>query len=173
MKDYLKIAQILQNSSYFMSAAGIRNVKNDELASILKIVYESDTGDIDRSLLSLYKYHPGTIELSKRWRESNCDMFNENCDCFFPDVAFEDCYCRKQRREKILNHDKRNYSEYLEWRLSVFKRDNFTCRDCGQVGGELNAHHIKGYKKYPKLRIELSNGITLCEKCHRNRHKKR
>ena len=64
-------------------------------------------------------------------------------------------------------------SEYKEWRTSVFKRDNFTCQKCGIVGGELNAHHIKPYAKYKELRYELSNGITLCEDCHKLVHKRR
>ena len=53
-----------------------------------------------------------------------------------------------------------------EWRTKIFNRDNYTCKCCGKKGGRLQAHHIKGYKKYPKLRYELNNGITLCIKCH-------
>ena len=60
--------------------------------------------------------------------------------------------------------------QYKAWRADVFERDNFTCAICGQVGGTLNAHHIKPYAEYPELRYELSNGITLCEKCHRRIH---
>ena len=67
----------------------------------------------------------------------------------------------------------RECKEYKEWRLSVFERDNFTCVSCGQVGGTLNAHHIKEYAKYPQFRYSLENGVTLCEKCHRKIHKKR
>ena len=37
---------------------------------------------------------------------------------------------------------------------------------CGNVGGYLNAHHIKKFSEYPELRFELSNGMTMCRDCH-------
>ena len=66
----------------------------------------------------------------------------------------------------------RNTKEYSEWRESVYKRDKYTCQICKKVGGNLNAHHIKEYAKFPELRFEIDNGITLCEECHRKIHKK-
>lgn len=56
---------------------------------------------------------------------------------------------------------------YEAWRKDVFIRDKFTCQFCGEVGGKLNADHIKRFSDYPELRLELSNGRTLCEPCHR------
>jgi hypothetical protein len=171
-KDYLQIAQSFKESKYFISAVGHRQVEQDELVDVLKILNEVDPSKITETLNSLYKYHPKTIGLNRGWRKSNCNMFNENCDCFLPDMDFDECYCQRFRKEQVLNHDRRNYKEYFEWRTEVFKRDCYTCQECGQVGGKLNAHHIKSYKNYPKLRVETSNGVTLCEVCHRKRHKK-
>lgn len=67
---------------------------------------------------------------------------------------------------------KRNI-RHARWRKEVFERDKFMCLKCGQIGGQLNAHHLKSYKKYKKLRYEINNGITLCKKCHKEIHKKK
>lgn len=65
----------------------------------------------------------------------------------------------------------RHYPEYTEWVKSVYERDDYTCQKCNARGVTLNAHHILPYAQYKKLRTELSNGITLCEDCHRGFHK--
>lgn len=69
------------------------------------------------------------------------------------------------------NHKIRTCKEYKEWRTKVFQRDGFTCQICGQVGGKLNAHHIKHFSKDKNNRLNMDNGITLCEECHRLVHK--
>jgi 5-methylcytosine-specific restriction endonuclease McrA len=61
--------------------------------------------------------------------------------------------------------------EYLGWRKQVFERDNYVCQNCFTRGGYLEPHHIKSYTRFPEFRYELSNGQTLCLKCHRLIHK--
>ena len=68
-------------------------------------------------------------------------------------------------------NDLRRYSEYYEWRESVFKRDNYTCQCCGSNSGTLRAHHLDGYDWCKDKRTDINNGITLCEKCHDNKYK--
>lgn len=77
--------------------------------------------------------------------------------------------------------------EYRQWRSDVFTKDDFTCQECfDNTGGNLEAHHIKYLsnilEEYNISSLELArscselwninNGITLCEKCHINIHKK-
>jgi 5-methylcytosine-specific restriction endonuclease McrA len=65
-----------------------------------------------------------------------------------------------------INEQVRHSFEMKEWRNMVFGRDYHTCKGCGARGIYLNAHHIKPFSKYPELRLEVSNGITLCRPCH-------
>lgn len=56
--------------------------------------------------------------------------------------------------------------EATAWRREVFERDDYTCQICGVRGAYLEADHIKPFAYFPELRFELSNGRTLCRKCH-------
>ena len=68
----------------------------------------------------------------------------------------------------------KNSLEWKVWRRSVFERDNYTCQKCGDKNFkglgktiELHPHHIKDRYSFPELQFEVSNGQTLCIKCHR------
>ena len=63
--------------------------------------------------------------------------------------------------------------EYREWRLGVYRKDNYVCQICNETGKKLHAHHIKSYAEYPNLRTDINNGMTLCAECHHNIHSKR
>jgi len=56
--------------------------------------------------------------------------------------------------------------EYRLWREAVFARDSWACQKCGKRCCELHPHHIKPFAKFPKLRLAIDNGITLCKECH-------
>lgn len=65
----------------------------------------------------------------------------------------------------------RNFEGYTKWRDSVYKRDNYTCQCCGDnKGGNLNAHHKDGYNWCIDRRIDVGNGVTLCNECHKDFH---
>jgi hypothetical protein len=79
---------------------------------------------------------------------------------------------RSKLKRSRFNNSFRNEGPIASWRSSIFKRDQFTCQKCNQVGGKLNAHHIKPWADFPELRFDMSNGVTLCVNCHREIHKK-
>ena len=64
---------------------------------------------------------------------------------------------------------------WKELAKAVLKRDKYTCQSCKYYRKDnrkkLMVHHIKRWSKYPELRFEPNNLITLCEKCHKKRHK--
>lgn len=108
------------------------------------------------------------------------------CKEYFIAKTSEDKYCCRECYDKnrhmpkgeyhwnwkgglSVEKDKRDSNQYKQWRLAVYQRDNYCCVKCGSKD-KLNAHHLKSWKNYPHLRYEISNGITLCEKCHIKYH---
>lgn len=67
----------------------------------------------------------------------------------------------------MTNMDDRRSDEYSEWRKKVFKRDGRKCRFPGcKRRARLEIHHIIPWSISAALRFEVSNGVTLCSKCH-------
>jgi hypothetical protein len=69
------------------------------------------------------------------------------------------------------NERERKKIEVKLWKKSCMVRDNFTCQICGKRGGKLVVHHINNFADFIELRTTLSNGITMCQECHRQFHK--
>ena len=60
-----------------------------------------------------------------------------------------------------------NNKEYREWRNQIFARDNFSCPVAdSNCNGQLEAHHILRWSRFPKVRYKINNGITLCHAHH-------
>lgn len=70
----------------------------------------------------------------------------------------------------------KSYSEKLKdprwqkYRLAVFDRDNFTCRECGSKKRTLHAHHLFYLKNKNPWEYPLNSIVTLCEVCHKLTH---
>jgi len=75
----------------------------------------------------------------------------------------------KAIQRQLTNYLKNRGLSHKTWSNNVLVRDNFKCVVCGNENN-LHAHHIKSYKEYPQLREDVSNGETLCKKCHLLRH---
>ena len=81
------------------------------------------------------------------------------------------------RNNYPLPHDKakdlsaiRASRSYRRWRKIILKRDNYRCQKCGEKRF-LHVHHILPFSKYPELRLDPKNGITLCVNCHIEEHR--
>lgn len=66
--------------------------------------------------------------------------------------------------------------KYKDFREEIFKRDKYTCNDCGRrrKPGDrvvINVHHKKSFSEYKELRFDKSNVVTLCKECHKLKHK--
>ncbi len=70
-------------------------------------------------------------------------------------------------RSLLVKKQERGDSAYKEWRKSVRDRDGWECKmSNGDCLGKVVAHHILPWAKFPELRYEVNNGITLCSFHH-------
>lgn len=65
-------------------------------------------------------------------------------------------------------HSVMGTKKYREWRTAVFERDSYCCTQCGVSGSRayLQADHIVPWSESVELRLDISNGRTLCVPCH-------
>jgi 5-methylcytosine-specific restriction endonuclease McrA len=66
---------------------------------------------------------------------------------------------------------KRNYNDdaYKQFRKEVLRRDKNKCQMPGcKRKRDLQVHHIRKWSNAHSLRYHVSNGITLCKKCHKS-----
>jgi len=59
-------------------------------------------------------------------------------------------------------------SKIADWSRAVRERDG-RCLDCGATE-DLHAHHVLPKSTHPELALDLSNGKTLCYRCHKRAH---
>lgn len=58
---------------------------------------------------------------------------------------------------------------WREFALSIYRRDNFTCRRCSAAVSArkgVAAHHVRSWAGAPELRFDPANVVTLCKPCH-------
>lgn len=60
-----------------------------------------------------------------------------------------------------------------KWRRTaaeVYRRDDYTCQECGDTDTEIHAHHITPIHS-GGLKYDMDNIIVLCAECHYEAHK--
>lgn len=107
--------------------------------------------------LSKNKHNFCSVECKGKWMSIN-QLGNSNAN-WNPKLTQED------------RENSRNIEGYKDFIKEVFERDNYTCQCCGDnKGHNLNAHHLNSYDWDKEHRTDINNGITLCEKCHKEFH---
>lgn len=85
-----------------------------------------------------------------------------------------DCYnykkiSEKERANRVSRHQTYGASA---WSKTVKEQANYTCDTCEVRGSVvLNSHHLHSWITHPKLRLEPTNGVCLCLKCHKQFHR--
>lgn len=146
IREWLKETRVkIRNKQY---SGRFKNEAIKLYTSGLTQVEVSSIMGVSRGALRMWLLYAGIIRLQKG-RNSSPNIMPKQTD---------------------VNYNIRNSRAYLDWRISVFNRDIWTCQSCGIVGTILHCHHIVAFSENQKLRTEPSNGITLCGKCHIKLH---
>ncbi len=73
----------------------------------------------------------------------------------------------KTEQDRELGRKIDGYDYFIK---GVLKRDDYICQCCGIKTENLKVHHLDGYEWCKEKRVDISNGITLCENCHKTFH---
>ena len=79
------------------------------------------------------------------------------------------CYGKWQK-----SHQKETRTDLAEWRRQrplALERDCHQCQDCGEDQKRLVVHHIQERAPRQPDNHALDNLVTLCDSCHRRRHR--
>ncbi|MFA7101508.1 MAG: HNH endonuclease [Bacilli bacterium] len=120
--------------------------------------------NIDDELEFICNYHPEEgIQHANFW---NVLHSINNCTRCRYNMQSEDLHWNWQGGLSLERDKISQTKEYQQWRMSIFQRDYFICQCCESKSNKLNAHHIQNFSNFPDLRLDINNGITLCEDCH-------
>jgi len=166
-------------NGYSQNKKCIRCVKRyqnkDEFVMLIKSLYGEEysvLGDYVNSETKIKMRHNicGTIFYSKPNHLAN----GHGCPCK------ECCYKHGEEHyrwnpnltdeERRANMSRTSINEYNRWRVAIYKRDNYHCVIDNCECTNLNAHHLNSWDTYTNQRYDINNGITLCEKHHKDFH---
>lgn len=113
--------------------------------------------------------HRSFIDYSRSKHDDK--YYCQSCACTVFNSGENNVLWKSEKTDEDRKND-RTTDEYSKFIKNVLSRDNYTCRCCGKHGNNtvLAVHHLDGYNWCIEKRIDVSNGITLCEKCHNSFH---
>lgn len=84
--------------------------------------------------------------------------------------SFRKKFVRPKRPPKIKKVGPEfDHAKLTEFSAIVRSRDGYRCQVCGSVI-EPQAHHVLSKFYHPEFAYDTTQGITLCKRCHINRH---
>jgi len=73
----------------------------------------------------------------------------------------------KEVREKYKRD--RKYNANIVWKKAVKEKYENKCFACGGVK-KIVVHHLESFRDNEDLRLDINNGVCLCETCHKDYH---
>ena len=86
-----------------------------------------------------------------------------------PENSFKSNLKRLNKLGKIYNMSAYEYAWALQSWTRVIRKNKHSCEICGSCK-KLAVHHLLFKKQYPKLSLNINNGILLCHKHHMELH---
>lgn len=166
-----KEAKLRQGGNYWRQYKPLQNIKRDyidrvgEVHGKLTVVLRINDSEGINWMCSC---ECGGIAIKKAQYFTTEHKYKENCGCLTSEIRI-----KSSVNPNITDEDRENRKRNLvlgafAWRKAIIKRD-VNCKICGDTSAT-NIHHIKGWSKHPELRVDVNNGVLLCEECHKDFH---
>lgn len=186
--NYRKYCEYIELSERFVETDIFKNRDAQTFKVFLNIMFERDCGtnslectygwladesdlteyDLKKALLKLEKEN--YIQLYKSERKNKIIIALRRNDEYYLIGDYE-LFLDKYKEIAVPRRIPRDSKGYDKFKKKVLERDDYTCQLCG-AKNDLVVHHKKSYDKYQRLRTVISNGITLCNNCHKKIHSK-
>ena len=134
--------------------------EHEKTSRELKILFDDDLVSEDIYKKGQPVRLTGILKIQKRSNDTFENYLHVN-HVEFLDYPIEEELEERSQKE----YGARDTPEYREWKQNVLNRDMGICQCCGS-DKHPEVHHIFSYEKYPRLRVDVDNGITLCKWCH-------
>ena len=168
-KNYNKIYRIKNRDKCIKSVKNWRvnhpnyvrdyNLKNKEKIRSYRKKYDKEyrRKNIEKLRIQDKQYYQDHKEQYRQYHKNN------------PEIRFKANMKQLKKLGNNLNMDHFLVRYALvDWGKSIRKRDPYCKMGCGNKS-EI-AHHILYKSKYPKLSLDLDNGVGLCKECHYTYH---
>ena len=117
----------------------------------------------------LYDFPGGVCPSCEHYPLNVCVSTSDNetilISYYCPECGAEEWLAKTEN----VDTSQRNNSLQPGWKKKVLTRDGHACVICGETVN-VDAHHLISASAVPGWQSKLSNGITLCRRCHKLLH---